>query len=482
MKLCLLHFPPVTLTTVKPMPTNTSIQSYADAQAFLFSRFNLERTMVEPSPDTFKLERMRQLAGLLGNPQSQIPTIHIAGTKGKGSVSSMLSQILTEAGYTTGLFTSPHLEHLGQRFCINGVASSEQEIVDILKQIVPAVEEMDRRDIENPDIDLKPTFFEITTAFAFLYFLKHHVDIAVIEVGLGGRLDSTNICEPILTAITNIGLDHTEILGDTLELIAGEKAGIIKANIPVVNGCDLPGPREVIERVAANHTAPLLNVANEITYEEATSSSMYPQLSSVRIHDQLQWSDLTIGLPGIHQINNAAVCLGLVHELIKQDYALSPIAVRAGLSKVKCHGRLELFKGQPNILLDVAHNPNSTHALVEFLNSHFANKKLHLILSCSRDKQYDEIGEILAPHFHSLTLTKYQNNPRSVEPQTLFDAIVSSCNNLATRTQIIVSPLEALQQVRQQAAPDDLIVVTGSFYLIAELRPLVLVDLKKNSS
>ena len=159
MKLCLLHFPPVTLTTVKPMPTNTSIQSYADAQAFLFSRFNLERTMVEPSPDTFKLERMRQLAGLLGNPQSQIPTIHIAGTKGKGSVSSMLSQILTEAGYTTGLFTSPHLEHLGQRFCINGVASSEQEIVDILKQIVPAVEEMDRRDVENPDIDLKPTFF-----------------------------------------------------------------------------------------------------------------------------------------------------------------------------------------------------------------------------------------------------------------------------------------------------------------------------------
>ena len=176
------------------MPSNSQIQTFADAQAFLFSRFDLERAMNTSSPDTFKLDRMRQLAELLGNPQKKIKTVHVAGTKGKGSVSSMVSEILTKAGYTTGLFTSPHLEHLGQRFCINGVACSEESLIELIQQIVPAVKEMDRRDTQQTDVDLKPTFFEITTALAFLYFCQAEADIAVVEVGLGGRLDSTNIC------------------------------------------------------------------------------------------------------------------------------------------------------------------------------------------------------------------------------------------------------------------------------------------------
>ena len=452
------------------MPSNSQIQTFADAQAFLFSRFDLERAMNSSSPDTFKLDRMRQLAALLGNPQKKIKTVHIAGTKGKGSVSSMVSEILTKAGYTTGLFTSPHLEHLGQRFCINGIACSEESLIELIQQIVPAVEEMDRRDTQQSDVDLKPTFFEITTALAFLYFCQAEADIAVVEVGLGGRLDSTNICEPIVTAITNIGLDHTEILGDTLELIAREKAGIIKQGIPLVNGCTLEGPRQVIERIANEHQAPIVSMSTDIQLSSDNHSSIFPLLKSVSINDTSYFEDLTIGIPGQHQLTNAAICLGIIHELRKQNLPITDQAIRTGLADVHCAGRLELIDSRPQVLLDVAHNPTSVEALTHFLTQHFPDTKLHLILSCSKDKQYEDITNLLTPLFHSVTFTKYTRNPRAVEPHVLYQSAVTACNNLASRTQTEPNPLLAFQQATENADENDLVVVTGSFYLIAELR------------
>lgn len=452
------------------MSSNSHIQTYADAQAFLFSRFDLERTMNTSSPDTFKLDRMKQLAELLGNPQRKIKAIHIAGTKGKGSVSSMVSKILTEAGYTTGLFTSPHLEHLGQRFCIDGTPCSEESLIRMLREIMPAVEEMDQRDALQSDIDLKPTFFEITTALAFMYFCEAEADIAVVEVGLGGRLDSTNICDPIVTAITNIGLDHTDILGNTLELIAREKAGIIKTGVPVINGCTVDGPQQEIEQIAAQRQAPLLTLAQDIMIESGNVKTMQPQIESVSIHGKLIWNNLTVGIPGQHQINNAAVCLGIIHELQKLGYSLDDQVIQSGLSTVRCAGRLELINAQPQILLDVAHNPNSAKALADFLIHHFPKTKLHLVLSCSQDKKYDEIVELLAPLFHSIIFTKYTKNPRAVEPQLLFDSAATACNNLASRIQTEPNPEAAFSQALENADGDDLIVVTGSFYLIAELR------------
>jgi len=452
------------------MPSNSQIQTFADAQAFLFSRFDLERAMNTSSPDTFKLDRMRQLAELLGNPQRKIKTVHVAGTKGKGSVSSMVSEILTKAGYTTGLFTSPHLEHLGQRFCINGVACSEEELIELIQQIVPAVEEMDRRDTQQTDVDLKPTFFEITTALAFLYFCQAEADIAVVEVGLGGRLDSTNICEPIVTAITNIGLDHTEILGGTLELIAREKAGIIKPGIPLINGCTLEGPQQVIERIAKKRQAPIVSLSTDIQFSSDNHSTIFPLLKSVSINDTCYFEDLTIGIPGQHQLTNAAICLGIIHELRNQNLPITDHAIRTGLAEVQCAGRLELIDSRPQVLLDVAHNPNSVEALAQFLTQHFPDTKLHLILSCSKDKQYEEITSLLTPLFHSLTFTKYSRNPRAVEPHVLYQSAVTACNNLASRTQTEPSPLLAFQEATENAAENDLVVVTGSFYLIAELR------------
>ena len=452
------------------MSSHSHIHTYADAQAFLFSRFDLERTMNTSSPDTFKLDRMKQLAELLGNPQRQIKAIHIAGTKGKGSVSSMVSKILTDAGYTTGLFTSPHLEHLGQRFCINGTPCSEESMIEIIQQIMPAVEEMDRRDAKQSDIDLKPTFFEITTALAFMYFCQAKADIAVIEVGLGGRLDSTNICNPIVTAITNIGLDHTDILGNTLELIAREKAGIIKTGVPVINGCTVDGPQQEIEQIAAQRQAPLLTLAQDIVIKSGNVRTIPPQIESVSIHGRKVWGNLIVGIPGQHQISNAAVCLGIIHELRKLDYSLEDKVIETGLSTVRCAGRLELINAQPQILLDVAHNPNSAKALADFLRHHFPDTKLHLVLSCSKDKRYDEIVELLASLFHSITFTKYTKNPRAVEPQLLFDSAATACNNLASRIHVEPDPDAAFNQALQNADGKDLIVITGSFYLIAELR------------
>tara|TARA_Y100001934_G_scaffold248511_1_gene309153 strand:- start:2864 stop:4246 length:1383 start_codon:yes stop_codon:yes gene_type:complete len=452
------------------MPPNLQIQTFADAQAFLFSRFDLERTMNTSSPDTFKLDRMRQLAELLGNPQKKIKTIHIAGTKGKGSVSSMVSQILTNAGYTTGLFTSPHLEHLGQRFCINGVPCCEESLIELIQQLVPAVEEMDRRDTQQTEVDLRPTFFEITTALAFLYFYRAGADIAVVEVGLGGRLDSTNICEPVVTAITNIGLDHTEILGDTLELIAREKAGIIKPGIPLINGCTLDGPRQVIERIALERQAPLVSLSTDIQFSLENDSQIFPLLKSISIQETCYWEDLTIGIPGQHQLANAAVCLGIIHELGKQDFPIADQAIKTGLAEVQCAGRLELIDSRPQVLLDVAHNPNSVDALAQFLTQHFPDTKLHLILSCSKDKQYEEMTRLLIPLFHSITFTKFTRNPRAVEPHVLYQSAVTACNNLASRTQTESNPLTAFQQILERANENDLVVVTGSFYLIAELR------------
>ena len=452
------------------MSSNSHIQTYADAQAFLFSRFDLERTMNTSSPDTFKLDRMKQLAQLLDNPQSKIRTVHIAGTKGKGSVSSMVSQILTNAGFTTGLFTSPHLEYLGQRFCINGVPCSERKMVDLIQQIVPAVEKMDQRDNEQSGIDIKPTFFEITTVLAFLYFCEANVDVAVVEVGLGGRLDSTNICKPIITAITNIGLDHTDILGDTLELIAREKAGIIKTGVPIVNGCTLDGPKQEIERIATEIQAPLISVAENILIESGSEETMQPQIEQVVIDGKQVWENLHVGICGQHQLNNAAVCLGIIHELRKLNYSIDDQAVQTGLADVNCAGRLEFINARPKILLDVAHNVNSVAALAQFLTQHFPNTKLHLILSCSKDKQYEEIVNLLTPLFHRIIFTKYTKNPRAVEPQILYESAVTACNNLAVRTQTAVNPNAAFSEALEHAAAEDLIVITGSFYLIAELR------------
>jgi dihydrofolate synthase / folylpolyglutamate synthase len=469
------------------MHTNVTIATFAEAQAFLYRRFDFERTMVAQPTVPFKLDRMRNLAARLGNPQQEIPAVHIAGTKGKGSTAAMTATILTAAQHKTGLFTSPHLENLRQRFQINGELCSELEFVKLVNQLVPVVQAMDIEANVQPDQDLKPTFFELTTVLAFLWFQQQQVDVAVIEVGLGGRLDSTNICHSIVTAITNISLDHTSLLGNTVELIATEKAGIIKPNVPIVHGCTA-GPQGEIESRARQTGVHITRATQDIKYSIAAQSAQGATLQDVSMiigQTTKTWPVLEIGLPGQHQITNALVVLGIIGCLIEQGFKIDDQAITEGLAHANCPGRLEYITGQPAILLDVAHNPDSITKLAEYLQQHFADKNWHLVFSCSQDKQVANMLDILIDKFKSITLTQFHNNPRAVDCDTLLEmAQQSAAQNRSNDTGILQAdsdPVSAIAHIEQNADSADLIVIAGSFYVIAECREQLIAKSKSNT-
>jgi dihydrofolate synthase / folylpolyglutamate synthase len=469
------------------MHTNMAITTFAEAQAYLYRRFDFERTMVAQAAIPFKLDRMRNLAARLGNPQQAFPAVHIAGTKGKGSTAAMTASILTAAEHKTGLFTSPHLENLRQRFQIDGKWCSELEFVKLVNQLVPVVQAMDIEANLSPNQDLKPTFFELTTVLAFLWFQQQQVVIAVIEVGLGGRLDSTNICHSIVTAITNISLDHTSLLGNTVELIAAEKAGIIKPKVPLVHGC-IAGPQVEIETRAQQADACITRTTQDIKYSIAAQSAQGTTLRDVSMkigQTSKQWPLLEIGLPGQHQIDNALIVLGITGCLIEQGFKIDDQAVIEGLAHAECPGRLEYIAGQPAILLDVAHNPDSITKLTEYLQQHFAGQDWHLVFSCSQDKPATDILNILVDKFESITLTQFHNNPRTIDCDTLLEiarqsaAQISSSNTAAL--QVNSDPVSAIADIEQRADSTDLIVIAGSFYLIAECRKQ-LIEKSKSST
>ncbi|MEE2844538.1 MAG: folylpolyglutamate synthase/dihydrofolate synthase family protein [Planctomycetota bacterium] len=469
------------------MHTNVAITTFAEAQAYLYRRFDFERTMVAQAAIPFKLDRMRNLAARLGNPQQTIPAVHIAGTKGKGSTAAMTASILTAAKHKTGLFTSPHLENLRQRFQIDGKWCSELEFVKLVNQLVPVVQAMDIEADLQPIQDLKPTFFELTTVLAFLWFQQQQVDIAVIEVGLGGRLDSTNICYSIVTAITNISLDHTSLLGNTVELIAAEKAGIIKSKVPLVHGCTA-GPQIEIETRAQQADAHIIRATQDIQYSIAAQSAQGATLRDVSMkigQRSKQWPLLEIGLPGQHQIDNALIVLGIAGCLMEQGFKIDDQAIVEGLANTDCPGRLEYIAGQPAILLDVAHNPDSITKLSEYLQQHFADQAWHLVFSCSQDKPATDMLNILIDKFESITLTQFHNNPRAVDCGALLEiAQQSAAHNSSNDTavlQIDSDPVSAIADIEQRADSADLIVIAGSFYLIAECRKQ-LIEKSKSST
>ncbi len=264
------------------MPPDDAAASYRAGDArhvaaldFLLGRINYERAVVLPyGQRQLKLDRMRQLLTRLGNPDAGLPIVHVAGTKGKGSTAALVGSILQAAGYRVGLFSSPHLESIEERFAVNGEACPGDDFVELVDRLRPVVMAMDREAESVGDSSLSPTYFELTTALALMHFVKRKVDIGILEVGLGGRLDSTNVCQPAVTVITSISLDHTKQLGDTLELIAAEKAGIVKPGVPVLCGPLEEGPRKVIAEIAQQHGCRMLEAGHDFThgYDAAASS------------------------------------------------------------------------------------------------------------------------------------------------------------------------------------------------------------------
>lgn len=412
-----------------------------EALAWWFGRINYE--VRSATPQDLKLERMRAILRRLGQPQDRLRLVHVAGTKGKGSTCAMLAAVLQASGYRVGLFTSPHLEHVSERVQVDSVPISAAELTARLEEIRPVVEAVER---QGPPA----TFFEISTAVGFLHFLYRRCDLAVIEVGLGGRYDSTNVCLPMLAVITNIGYDHMAQLGSTLEAIAYQKAGIIKRGRPIISGERQAGPRAVIRSVAAEQGAPLF----EIGEAERQAARRY-----------------RLGLVGEHQRENAAIVLAVVEHLRQAGLHIPERAVAEGLARVCWPARVECLHTRPTVILDTAHNVPSIEALIDTLRREFpVTGQRRLLFAVSSDKDYPAMLRRLAAFFDEFYLTRYGNNPRGVAPERLAEILAGYQPRRSVR--LYPHSRAAWEAASSDLGPDDLLCISGSVFLAGELQSL----------
>lgn len=441
------------------------LDTYEQAIEFLYGRVNYERVHADAfSTSDFKLDRMRLLLEKIGNPQDRIPVVHVAGTKGKGSTCSMLASILTQAGYRTGLYTSPHLIRYEERFTVDGQLPSPEEVVALVNRIRPVIAEMDRLPPR-----IHPTYFEITTALAWMHFETQGVEIAVLEVGLGGRLDSTNVCQPLVTIITNVSRDHTQLLGHTVREIATEKAGIIKTGVPLISGVRHSDAIAVVTKIATERQAPLWLLDREIHASRTTEDGW-------RLTVGTDVLDTEIRLRGDHQGDNAVLAVAAAVRLREDGWKLTAEAIRAGLAAVEWPARVEEVGIEPSVILDAAHNWESAKALIHAITDTMTVRRRILVFATTRDKDYCGLVRMLLPHFETVIITKYLENPRGVPIDELENYIGTIADH---PVHAVTEPYAAWKLASRLARSKDQIVVTGSFFLIAELRELILDDVRQ---
>ncbi|SPP66786.1 bifunctional folylpolyglutamate synthase/dihydrofolate synthase [Nitrospira lenta] len=400
------------------------------------------------------LETMRTLLGRLGHPERRFRSLHIGGTNGKGSTAAMTAAMLQAAGYRVGLYTSPHLVDFRERIRVNQTMIAEAQVAELTAQLQASVPS-----------GLTPTFFELTTAMAFLHFAESGVDVAVLEVGMGGRFDATNVVEPVACAITTIALDHQEYLGTTEDAIAFEKAGIIKPGIPVVVG-RIDGPAwEVIRRTAMDREAPLTRLGTDFYAASAGLGAV-----SYRGRSR-EFDGLTSALAGRHQLDNAACALALLDAAEGRGISVDEAAVRRGLASVLWEGRLEVVERGPVLLLDGAHNPAAAHVLAEYLTEWCASRpesRLILVLGMMRDKDHARFVEPFYRLISEAILTQV-DMARSASVEELRETVgfrFSPCH-------VAPSTADALALAKARATVQDLICVTGSLMLVGEVKALV---------
>jgi dihydrofolate synthase / folylpolyglutamate synthase len=451
-----------------PMPND-----YQASIDFLFGRLNYERVGMPRFNSDLRLGRMRRLLKLLGDPQDALRIVHVAGTKGKGSTSALIAAALTASGVSTGLFCSPHLHRLEERFAIDGLLPSPEELVALTDAVRPAVAELDvwfraRSEARGP------TFFEITTAMGLLHFAQRGVGAVVLEVGLGGRLDSTNAIRPILAVITSISFDHMRQLGNTLGAIATEKAGILKRGRPAVSGVRSQEARIAIRRLAVPRRVALREIDVDFQYDYAAPRPPLVRPTPGRVEVttwRRHWGPLALPLLGAHQAHNAAVALASLDVLAECGLEVGPEAVARGFAALRWPARVEVLGESPWFVIDGAHNPASAEALAEALLSCFPPTRRTLVFGTTREK--DVAGQLraLLPLFDIVIATRYVENPRSVRPEEIVATIEALDGPPAW---IAADPAEALATARRVTSSDELICVTGSLFLAAEARALVL--------
>ncbi|HEX7447352.1 MAG TPA: folylpolyglutamate synthase/dihydrofolate synthase family protein [Pirellulales bacterium] len=454
------------------MPLESLTEAYQASLAFLLGRIDYERALHVPYGEgAFRLERMRRLLALVDDPQAGLPIVHVAGTKGKGSTAAMIAAALSAAGYRTGLYTSPHLERLEERFTVDGGLCDPEELVALVDELRLAVAAMERA---GSAPDASPTYFELTTAAALLHFRRRQVDAVVLEVGLGGRLDSTNVCLPRVTAITSISFDHTKQLGNTLAAIAREKAGIAKPGVPLISGVTADEPRREIESACADRGAKLIQLGRDfdfVYHPPQRTNAELPGGSIDYVCHQGQRSGerrtVSLGLLGRHQGANAAVCLAVLDELRRQDWSLPDEAVRRALANMRWPARVEVVDRRPTVVLDAAHNVASVAALAETLRESFTARRRILVFATTQDKDAAGMLRLLLPDFDHVILTRYENNPRGVGTAELA-ALAARLSEAPV--QVGATPAAAWRAVHAVAEEDDLVCVTGSFFIAAEMR------------
>jgi dihydrofolate synthase / folylpolyglutamate synthase len=397
------------------------------------------------------------LCNAIGNPQNNFKCIHIAGTNGKGSTSHMLAAILQQAGYRTGLYTSPHLKDFGERIKVNGEMISQDFVIEFAQQTKPLCDE------------IQPSFFELTVAMAFSYFEKEKIDIAVIETGLGGRLDSTNIITPILSVITNIGYDHMNILGNTLEAIATEKAGIIKPVVPVVIGEYLDETKPIFINKAAKENAPIY-FAQDIYSISNTKSEQYKLTLDIEDNTNKNKESFTLDLNGLYQAKNLRTVLCAESILYELGFKISNEAEKFALANVKkltgLRGRWDVISEHPTVILDVAHNEDGIKQIMQQVTDYrlqIADCNIHFVIGFVKDKDVDKALKLLPKDGHYYFTNAHI--PRALPNKDL----QAKANAIGLRGDVFDNVNTAIDTAKANAAKDDLIIVCGSVFLIGEV-------------
>jgi dihydrofolate synthase/folylpolyglutamate synthase len=414
------------------------------------------------------LDRVRYLLQMLGNPEQSLQYIHVAGTNGKGSTCAFLTQVLLQSGYAVATFTSPCLERFTNRIQYNGIDIPEEDVLAITNILKPVVDSVGQSKLG------QPTMFEVTTCMALVYFSQIKPDFVVLEVGLGGRLDSTNIITPLVSIITNIGYDHMAILGDSLEEIAHEKAGIIKQDIPVVSAVEQKEVMEVIEQHCVNKNAQLYLLNRDFNFR-VVSSRLNDQV--INFNSKLgNHEALSITMNGQHQLKNASVAI-MALEILRTKYNISLNGLKDGLRNTKWAGRLELVADEPGILLDGAHNPEGAKTLAEALTSVYTYKKLNLMVGMLNTKEHTAYLKPLLPLVDTLIITEpdFRNKMPANELYHLAQQVITE-NDLQTKVYLKPDWKEALQCLSEMTSKDELAVVSGTLYLISDVRSWVLYE------
>jgi dihydrofolate synthase/folylpolyglutamate synthase len=402
------------------------------------------------------------LMEIMGNPHRKFPTVHIAGTNGKGSTAAFAASMLRAAGYRTGLYTSPHLVDFTERIRVDNAPITEAKVVSLAQRVREGYQQPSTRGAEA----LNPTFFEVTTAMAFTYFAEEGVDIAVIETGMGGRLDSTNVITPLVSVITNIDLEHAEFLGTTLEQIAFEKAGIIKEGVPVVTGAVQPEVVRIIEREAAKRRAPVFRLGKNFHVEPGSPGT---RRSFAYRGLKKSYEGLAISLIGRYQMDNAGLALAAIECLRNAGLPVDEAAIRSGLEQARWEGRLERVWQKPDLYLDGAHNPASARMLARAVGEMKRSyRRLVLVIGILGDKDYRGIMTELAPLADHVIVTRPEYS-RALDLEALAAQARTMHRSVATAETVS----KAIAMVREEAGEEDLVLITGSLYVVGEARAAV---------